>query len=298
MKILCIGKTGQVARALQERLSGYEVDLKCLGRPEADLTHPERLHDIIKNAAPALVINAAAFTNVDKAESATEEAFAVNAAGPGRLAEACADLQLPMIHISTDYVFSDSTERPLLESDPVRGINAYGRSKAAGEAAVRDVLRAHIILRTSWVYSPFGANFVKTMLRLAAERGSVSVVDDQIGAPTSAFEIAEAIFNIARKLLSSVPNAEFGTYHFASKGYVSWADVASFIFQLHDSRTGCKTHLKRIPSSDYPTPAQRPRNSRLDTRKITATFGINPRDWKHGVEEVVNRLLNEKAENA
>ncbi|MEO0452358.1 MAG: dTDP-4-dehydrorhamnose reductase [Pseudomonadota bacterium] len=294
MKLLCIGKSGQIARALAERSAARGIACVCLGRPMVDLEQPETLVAAIDQTKPTLVVNAAAYTNVDGAETDTDTAIALNAIAPGLLAKACQTAGIPLVHISTDYVFSDPSERPLLEEDPVRGVNAYGRSKAAGEAAVRDGTNAHIILRTSWVYSPFGRNFVKTMLRVAEQDGEARVVDDQIGSPTSALDIAEAILDTAPHLFETNASERFGTYHYAASGYASWADLAALIFQLYEAKTSCKIGLKRIPSSDYATPAARPHNSRLDTRKIAETFGVFPRDWKAGVIETVDRLLAEK----
>lgn len=294
MKLLCIGNSGQVARALQEKSAARGIECPCTGRPDTDLKDPESLRRALDQMPADIIINAAAYTHVDDAEADREEAFAVNAEGPKHLADLCQERGLPLIHLSTDYVFNAASDHPLKETDPTGGVNVYGQSKAAGEAFVRDTHDAHIILRTSWVYSPFGANFVKTMLRLAAERGAAAVVDDQTGAPTSALDIADAILDIAAHLDQAPTPAPFGTYHYAAAGYVSWADLAAYVFELYEAETGCKIGLKRIPSSDYPTPAARPRNSRLDTQKITDTFGIHPKDWKISVKQTVDRLLAER----
>ena len=295
LKLLCIGKSGQVAQALAEKATEHGAQLQALGRPHIDLTAPELPRSAIEAAGPDLVINAAAFTQVDHAESERDAAFAVNADGPKRLAEICAALDLPMIHISTDYVFDGTGTTAFRETDTPAPLNVYGASKLAGEDHIRAALTQHIILRTSWVYSPFGANFVKTMLRLAKERGEVSVVDDQVGCPTSALDIADAIFAIANLVPEPGAAPPFGTYHFTSQGEASWADVAAEIFAVYEARTGCKIRLNRIPSSDYPTPAARPLNSRLDTRKITDTLGITPRPWREGVRDTVNRLMDEES---
>ncbi len=292
-QLLCIGKSGQVARALQERCAARAIALKTMGRPEADLREPDSLRTAIEAAAPQIVINAAAFTQVDQAESNQDEAYAVNADGPKQLAEICAALDLPLIHISTDYVFDGAGTAPFHETDTPAPLNIYGASKLAGEEHVRAAHNDHVILRTSWVYSPFGTNFVKTMLRLARERGEVSVVDDQVGCPTNALDIADAIIEIAKFLLMLTDGRELGTFHFTAQGEASWADVAAEIFDVYESRTGCKIVLNRIPSSDYPTPAARPLNSRLGTRKITDTLGIVPRPWRESVRETVNRLMDE-----
>ena len=293
-KLLCIGKSGQVARALQARSHAYDVELIALGRPAADLLHPDRLEAAIRSIAPDIVINAAAYTQVDQAESEREAAFAINAEGPKALAKICVARALPLIHISTDYVFDGSGSTPFRETDTTSPINVYGASKLAGENHIKQVLSEHVILRTSWVYGPYGSNFVKTMLRLAREKGAVSVVEDQIGSPTSAAEIADAIFVISSQIRDSVEPEAFGTYHFSADGEASWADVAAYIFELFEARTGCKIVLNRIPSSDYPTPAARPLNSRLDVRKITDMFGIVPQPWRQRVRETVNLLMDEE----
>ena len=295
LKLLCIGKSGQVAQALAERAAKHGAQLQALGRPDIDLTAQEHLRSAIEAARPDLVINAAAFTQVDHVESERDAAFAVNAEGPKRLAEICAALDLPMIHISTDYVFDGTGTTAFQETDTPAPLNVYGVSKLSGEDHVRAALKQHIILRTSWVYSPFGANFVKTMLRLAKERGEVSVVDDQVGCPTSAFDIADAILQISNAVLEPGGAVPFGTYHFTADGEASWADVAAEIFETFEARSGCKIRLNRIPSSDYPTPAARPLNSRLDTRKITDTLGITPRPWREGVRDTVDRLMDEES---
>lgn len=294
MKLLCIGKSGQIAQALYERAVARRLDIICLGRPDVDLGRPDTLSSAIQQTSPDLVINAGAYTNVDGAESDRDAAYAINAIGAGHLAEACAKHRTPLIHISSDYVFSADTNLPQRETDPTKGANAYGASKLAGEIAVSAALNEHVILRTSWVYSPFASNFVKTMLRLAKARGSANVVDDQIGSPTSALDIADAIIDISEQISSDAAPNMFGTFHFAASGFVSWADVAAAIFERFEKKTGCKITLNRIPSSDYPTPAVRPLNSRLDTQKISETFGIVPENWKIGVQQVVDRLLAEE----
>lgn len=290
MKILCIGKSGQVAQALAERGAAAAATVTCLGRPELDLLNPNQVATALETQAPDLVVNAAAYTNVDGAENDRQAAFALNADAPGKLAALCAARQLPLVHISTDYVFDGRGETAWLETDPTGPINVYGASKLAGETAVREACAAHVILRTSWVYSPFGANFAKTMLRLGRERAELSVVADQIGAPTGALEIADAILAMAPRLVSS--DEAFGTYHFAASGYGSWADFAEQVFAVLEGRTGKATGLTRIPTSEYPTPAARPKNSRLNTQKFETRFGHRPADWRSCVRAVVNRLID------
>jgi len=291
MKLLCIGKSGQVARAMAEKSAAASVECLCLGRPELDLLDPAAVSDAIKTHRPDVVVNAAAYTNVDGAESDEAAAYALNAEAPGKLASLCTEYGVPLIHLSTDYVFDGTGTQAWTETDKTGPKNVYGASKLAGEIAIREALPSHIILRTSWVYSPFGANFAKTMLRLAGERPELSVVDDQIGAPTGALEIAEAILAIAPQILAS--NEKFGTYHFAAAGEASWADFAAEVFAVHARRTGKTTKLNRIATADYPTPAARPANSRLDTGKFTRAFSLTPADWRGCVRTVTERLLDE-----
>ena len=294
MKLLCIGRSGQVARALAERSAASDVICNCLGRPDLNLLLDDDIASALDAQVPNLVVNAAAYTNVDGAETDRDAAFALNTTAAGTLARLCAERAIPLVHLSTDYVFDGSGDRAWREADIAEPINVYGSSKLAGEHAVRAAGDQHIILRTSWVYSPFGANFVKTMLRLADERGSASVVNDQIGSPTSAFEIADVILQIARHISAQPKTTAYGTYHFAASGFVSWADVAAFIFEIYEQRLGCKIELKSIPTSDYPTPADRPRNSRLNTTKITEEFGVEPEDWPLHLRATVDRLLDER----
>lgn len=296
MKLLCIGKSGQVARALAERSRQTGVDCLCLGRPDLDLQSADSVASGLEAVRPTVVVNAAAWTDVDGAETDRDAAFALNAQAVQRLAELCADRSVPLIHLSSDYVFDGSGDQPWRETDSPNPLNVYGASKLAGEQAIRRVLPEHVILRTAWVYSPFGRNFVKTMLRLAETNGEARVVDDQIGAPTSALDIADAILLIARQIVAKRTPSMFGTFHFAAAGQASWADVAALIFENYEQRTGCKIKLKRIPSSDYATPAKRPLNSRLNTDKVTEIFGVVPQDWTRALSATVARLLDERAE--
>ena len=293
MKLLCIGQSGQVATALAERAAERETACICMGRPELDILDTDRLQRAIKATAPSFIVNAAAYTGVDAAESDQTAAFALNADGAKNVAAVCAEHALPLIHLSTDYVFNGTCDRPYREDDIPSPLNVYGASKLAGEVAVRETLAQHIILRTSWVYSPFGKNFVKTMLKLAKTRGGASVVDDQIGRPTNALDIADAIFNITGILRTQKDDGLFGTYHYATQGDCSWADFAALVFEIYEQRTGCKIDLKRIPTSEYPTPAARPLNSRLDTHKLEQVFALMPKHWTDGVQSTVNRLIDE-----
>lgn len=293
MKLLCIGKSGQVAQALAERSKRARVDCTCLGRPELDLLNTRTVADALDAQQPDIVVNAAAYTNVDGAESDREAAFALNADAPAALGQLCDDRGVPVIHISTDYVFDGTGTNFWEEGDQTGPINVYGASKLAGETGVRNATDAHVIMRTSWVYSPFGHNFAKTMLRLAADRPELSVVADQIGAPTGALEIADAILVVAAQIRER--SDAFGTYHFAAAGTGSWADFAEEVFAAYETARGKSTALIRIPTSDYPTPAKRPANSRLDTQKFRSMFGYEPADWRDCVRTVTQRLIADPA---
>ncbi|WP_343116137.1 dTDP-4-dehydrorhamnose reductase [Ostreiculturibacter nitratireducens] len=280
--ILIFGRTGQVAK----ELARLEPEALFLGRDKADLTDPAACADAILSARPEAVINAAAWTAVDKAEAEEETARRVNAEAPGTMARACAELGIPLVHISTDYVFDGSGTTPWLPDDTTAPLGAYGRTKLAGEEAVRAAGEAHVILRTSWVFSAHGTNFVKTMLRLGAERDRLTIVADQVGGPTPAADIAGACLAIAEALKADPSKS--GTYHFAGTPDVSWADFARAIF----ARAGLRTSVEDIPTSAYPTPARRPANSRLDCSGLEA-FGLTRPDWRTGLDAVLAELRNE-----
>lgn len=281
MTILVFGKTGQVATELQT-LGGPLVT--ALGRDQADLTDPQACAAAIRDANPTVVINAAAWTAVDKAESEEAAAQIVNGDAPAAMAAACAELGIPLVHISTDYVFDGSGTTPFKPDDPTAPLGAYGRTKLAGEDAVRSAGCPYAILRTSWVFSAHGANFVKTMLRLGSERDSLTIVADQIGGPTSARSIAAACMTIADQLLCD--QSKSGTYHFSGAPDVSWADFARAIFE----RAGLDCAVTDIPTSDYPTPAVRPLNSRMDCSSTEAVFGVSRPDWQAELDLVLNDL--------
>lgn len=279
MSILVFGKTGQLARelALQEGVT-------CLGRDQADLSDPAACAEAIRQARPQAVINAAAYTGVDKAEDEEALASRINGAAPGAMARACADLGIPLVQVSTDYVFDGSGETAWQPEDTTAPINAYGRSKLAGEEAVRAAGGTYAILRTSWVVSAHGNNFVKTMRRLGAERDRLTIVADQIGAPTSARDLALACLEMARQLIADPKKA--GTYHLQGTPWVSWAGFAAEIFA--QSKIACA--VAEIPSGDYPTPAARPLNSRLDCTLLETVFGIAQPDWRCGLAEILQDL--------
>jgi dTDP-4-dehydrorhamnose reductase len=278
--ILVFGQTGQVACALAQIAPGAVF----LGRAQADLAEPDACAQAIRAYAPSAVINAAAYTAVDRAESEEELATKVNGHAPAAMAQACAALRVPFVHISTDYVFDGTGDQPFAPDHPTAPLGAYGRSKLAGEQGVRDAGGAYAILRTSWVFSAEGANFVKTMLRLGVERDALNVVSDQIGGPTQADAIAQACLAIAAQLQTAPDKS--GTYHFAGQPATSWAGFARAIM----AQAGLACQVTDIPSSAYPTPARRPLNSRLDCSTLQAAFGISPPDWKVGLVRVIEQL--------
>lgn len=296
MRLVVTGREGQVARSLVERGSAREVEIVCLGRPEIDLAGPaDAIIDAIKGAAPDVIVSAAAYTQVDKAEGDPDLAFAVNAEGPRAIARAASELGVPLIHLSTDYVFDGTKATPYVEGDPTGPTGVYGASKLAGEEAVLAGHSDSAVLRTAWVYSPFGANFVKTMLRLAGDRDEVSVVADQRGSPTSALDIADGVLSVAANLLSAQDAELRGIFHMVGAGEASWADFAEAIFAISAKLGGPAARVKRIPTAEYPTPAKRPANSRLDTGRFERVHGVRLPEWRQSLKEVVARLLERGA---
>ncbi|UGX88265.1 dTDP-4-dehydrorhamnose reductase [Phyllobacterium meliloti] len=292
MRVVVTGREGQVARSLIERAALHpSVELLTLGRPDFDLAKPDTIFDAIKTAKPDLVVSAAAYTAVDQAEDEPELSYAINAAGAGAVAEAAARAGAPVIHLSTDYVFAGEGEKPYTEADPTGPHGVYGRTKLAGEALVAAANSKHLILRTAWVYSPFGKNFVKTMLHLAASRDSLSVVSDQWGNPTSAIDIADGILCVAERLHVDPQFDAFGIYHLAGTGSTSWSNFARTIFQASQDAQGPFADVKDILTSEYPTKARRPLNSRLNTEKFHEMFGWKAPAWEQSTKSTVKRLL-------
>jgi dTDP-4-dehydrorhamnose reductase len=277
--ILVFGKTGQVAIELQ-RLSG----VMALGRGDVDLSDPAACAATIREYAPKAVINAAAYTAVDRAEDEEHLATIINGDAPTAMAKACAELGIPLVHISTDYVFEGSGDTPWQPNDMTDPQNAYGRGKLAGEIGVRESGAVYAILRTSWVVSAHGANFVKTMLRLSDTRGALNVVADQIGGPTPARDIAAACMKIAEQLIQEPSKS--GTYHFSGGPDVSWAEFATEIF----AQVGRLVSITPIPTAKYPTPAKRPLNSRMDCRSTEQVFGVTRPNWQDGLKEILKDL--------
>jgi dTDP-4-dehydrorhamnose reductase len=284
---MLIGANGQVSTELQRRLAG-KVNLHVIGSATLDLTNPEAIREQVRALRPGLIINPAAHTAVDKAETEPELAFAINAHAPGVLAEEAARLNVPFVHYSTDYVFDGNKHSPYVETDPTGPLGVYGQSKLAGEQAVQAVGGQHLILRTSWVYAAHGRNFLLTMQRLLQEKPELKVVADQFGAPTWAGAIAQSTVQLVERWQAGQAG-DWGVYHLTNKGETSWFGFAQAIGeQLRAAGKPCGKVLP-IPSSDYPTPAKRPFNSRLDCSKLEQQWGVSQADWYHALLECLGR---------
>lgn len=292
MKIAVTGHQGQVVQSLMERVALHpSIELVALGRPELDLSRPETVFAAIADARPDLVVSAAAYTFVDQAEDEPELATAINTAGATAVSEAAARVGAPIIHLSTDYVYSGEGNEPYRETDATGPKSVYGKTKLNGELGVAEANGRHFILRTAWVYSPFGKNFVKTMLHLAATRDQLSVVADQWGNPTSAIDIADAILHIAGQLQANPLLNNFGVYHLAGTGSTNWSGFAEQTFRYSQARNGPHADVKGIATAEYPTKANRPSNSRLATDRFFNTFGWRAPVWQRSLEYVVDRIL-------
>jgi dTDP-4-dehydrorhamnose reductase len=288
--ILVFGATGQVGQELASRARKRGISLVAVPRASLDIADPKAVGDMVAASAASLVVNAAAYTKVDLAETAQEEAFRANALGPGVIAEACAAARCPLLHLSTDYVFDGTKPTPYSETDPIAPLGVYGRSKALGEQAVRDRLDQHVILRSAWIYGIYGENFLKTMLKLAQERDELRVVADQRGNPTGSADIAEAILTIAPRLQAREPI--WGTYHFAGTDATTWHGFATEIVAAQAGVSGRRPAVVPITTAEFPTAARRPANSELDCAHFAATFGFRAADWRTRTRDVVKTLLN------
>lgn len=286
LRVLQFGASGQLGRELLARAASGNVDIEALSRAHIDLTDVAAVIKAVRRAKADLVINAAAYTAVDRAEGEEALASAVNAAAPQAMAQACAERGLPFLHVSTDYVFGGEKAGAWTEDDPVCPINAYGRSKAAGEAVVAAAGGRATIVRTSWLFSPYGSNFVRTMLRLAQNRPRLSVVDDQHGRPTAAGDLADFILSTAPRLVDG-DSAATGVFHFAGAGTTTWRGLAEAVLAMSN---GPRPPVDPIATADYPAPARRPRNSELDCSRIERVFGVRPRSWRLGLAETLARL--------
>lgn len=292
MKVLLTGCRGMLGHDLVPSLEEAGFELHCVDIAEMDITKKKLVLDHVESEEPDLVINCAAYTAVDKAESEQELAFAVNRDGPGHLAEACSKRGIPLVHISTDYVFDGQGNRAYREDDLANPIGVYARSKWEGEEEVRARSDKHIIVRTSWLFGFHGNNFVKTILRLAGERDQLKVVNDQKGCPTWTGHLAQALTRIAERIRVNVKDTPWGTYHYCGRGATTWFDFAVDIVEAarryRDLRV---SQIAPIPTSDYPTPAKRPMNSALDCSKIMREFGIEPKPWREGLGVVIRELM-------
>ena len=293
-KVLVAGGAGQVARALVATAPQGTISVTALGRPALDLTNRDGVAAVVDRLAPDLVINAAAYTAVDQAESDEAAALAVNADGAGALAVAAGAVGAPILHLSTDYVFSGDKTAPYNESDPVGPTGAYGRSKLEGERAVAAANSRHLILRTAWVYSPYGKNFAKTMLRVAETRGELGVVHDQRGNPTSAHDIAEGLWHIVRRIAHDPATLVPGVYHMTASGEATWAEFAEEIFAVSAALGGPVARVNRITTAEFPTPTKRPVNSCLDGRKLAGQFGLILPHWRASTKTCVQQLIETK----
>lgn len=290
MRLLITGWQGQVAQALGEAAARRsDITALAIGRPALDLVKLPTILRTLADAKPDVIINTAAYTAVDKAETEVEAAFALNRDGAARLAEAAHQRDVPIIHLSTDYVFDGFKSSPYVESDLTGPRSVYGRSKREGELAVMAANPKHLIVRTAWVHSPFGQNFVRTMLRLAGERPAVRVVDDQVGSPTSAEHLATVLLDLAAQLAGGA--AHYGIVHAAGRGEASWEEVAREVFAQSGKLGGPQALVEPITTAEYPTKAERPRNSRLDTSRLETQMGLKLPDWREGVGQSVARLL-------
>jgi dTDP-4-dehydrorhamnose reductase len=283
---LIIGTSGQLATELHRQAEGIPLQPS----QKVDIADEHAIRTLLDEARPTLVINASAYTAVDRAEQERERAFAVNADGPRYLARWCTANGAALIHISTDYVFNGAKASAYVEDDAVDPLNVYGESKLAGEIAIREALDQHLILRTSWVFSAHGQNFVKTLRRLAAERDELRVIADQHGRPTSAADLAGAVWRLTRERLLGAAPMTWGTYHLANADPTTWHGFAEAIVELEARRTSRRPMVHAIPATEYPTPAKRPANSVLDTSRFETTFGFGLRPFRLALRDVMDEL--------
>src|SRR5262245_2284487 len=293
MRFLLLGGSGQVGTEFQGLPLPRGIERVAPDEGSLDLTDRDALDNVIAEGSWSAVINAAAYTDVDRAESEEAKALAINGEAPARLAAATSRLGIPLVHISTDYVFDGRKGAPYVESDAPSPLNAYGRTKLVGEQGVAAGNPRHVIVRTSWVYSPYGRNFVRTILRLASERERLTIVADQRGCPTAAQDVANACLSLALRCASSRESGPYGLYHFAGGGEASWHEFAKTIVEL--ARLPRSIEVAPIRTEDYPTPARRPIDSRLDCGALDRDFRIKPRPWREALKDTLDRLLASKA---
>jgi dTDP-4-dehydrorhamnose reductase len=291
MKIVVIGVNGQLGWELNRQGKQQGFDVVPADLPDFDITDPPAVENLVTQTSADVIINAAAYTAVDRAESDPQLAFAINRDGPAHLAAACAALGVALIHVSTDYVFDGTQKEPYVESDPISPLGVYGQSKAAGEEAVRKILPAHIMIRTAWLYGVHGNNFVKTMLRLGHEKEIIRVVSDQVGCPTNAADLAQAILLIAARIAAG-REIKWGTYHYCGDSATSWHGFAETIFSLaRRQATLLVKKVEPIATAEFPTPVKRPANSVLNCDLIKNHFGVHTRPWKESLAETIKQLF-------
>ena len=288
--ILVFGGNGQLGQELARAAAAKSIPLKALARFAADITDQDAVRRALGAGRLSVVVNAAAYTKVDLAEKDVAQAESCNILGPGIVAAACAAAGVPLVHISTDYVFDGQKSEPYVEDDPIAPLGVYGRTKAEGEGRVRSALPRHVILRTAWVYGEFGRNFLKTMVRLAQEREELRIVADQRGCPTSTRDLASAILRIAPRLAAGDP--VWGTYHYAGSGIATWHDFAGRIVAAQAPLTGRRPRVTAITTADYPTPARRPANSAFACDRFAGVFGFRGRPWTKETDEITVAVVN------
>jgi dTDP-4-dehydrorhamnose reductase len=293
MRIAVIGQNGQLAQSLLERAAGMNIDVCTVARPEADLTRPTDIEAALIRLQPQAIVSAAAYTTVDLAESEPALAYSINVIGAAAAARAAALLEVPIVHLSTDYVFDGSLHRPYREDDMTAPIGVYGATKLEGERAVSAANSNHAILRTAWVYSPFGKNFARTMLTLASTRDEISVVSDQQGTPTNALDLAGGVLKIAQNLVHSPSAGLRGIFHMTSGGATNWASFAESIFAASTAVGGPSARVLAIPGSAYPAPARRPANSRLDNSRLAQIHQLRLPHWQESLPECIERLVGQ-----
>jgi len=294
MKILLTGANGQLGHEIAEQGKSLSFDILSTDLQDLDITNKNQVQHTFDAFHPALVINAAAYTNVDRAEIEPKTAFAINAEGPDILANACMKADIPMIHISTDYVFNGKKKTPYLETDPVSPLGVYGSSKEAGEAKMRDQLKKHIIIRTAWLYSVHGHNFIKTMLKLFKQKTKLTVVDDQYGSPTSAQDLANAVLIIAG-CVQRKQDQKWGTYHYCGQGETTWYEFACTILEMAKPYNGFQTNeIEPIATEQYPTPAKRPQYSALNCNRIKKNFNIDTKIWQDSLAVSIKQIMSTK----
>ena len=297
MKVIVIGDQGMLGQDLVPRLKGTGFQVKGLDIEQLDITQYDLIMPILKPFNPNIIINCAAYTAVDKAESEPDLAFAVNRDGVANLARFCDTLDIPLIHISTDYVFDGQAEKPYREDNPAHPIGVYGKSKWEGEEAIRSRLKKHLIVRTAWLYGIHGKNFMDTILRLSCEKDELTIVSDQIGCPTWSGDLADALVRLVQYIEKEQDNVAWGTYHFCGQGKTSWYDFACAIIEEANKRETIKrSRILPIPTCDYPTPAKRPFWSVMDCSKIQNQFDIQPLHWKEGLMKMLAELYSDDPE--